>query len=311
MDIEMKNFSQQMLGRLLLAFPRTNQKYRNMIYVGALKLLSVLKLKLSIFNEILNEFVQQCLYLSISELPADMLNLNLLGENAKGYHEYIALWRNLIDMPYSLLNDETFNIESNVFESIQEDIYSEFVKQVLTTIQSLNLKLKTSTEELSRETFDVSQLSPENSKDFDLFLNLVELSKMLLLETRTDRFIRWSFVFLESVLESTTIHPLVSGFYKLIGIVVKICSDYSLFRTVGENEDSARIACGLGMELSSYILLCQVLRAFLVDLICRLSQFQDELLFSCIDLIFSCPFRIIPFRDLLPVYRKAIKIGSL
>lgn len=90
-------------------------------------------------------------------------------------------------------------------------------------------------------------LQPNIPKDFDLFLNLVEFCKLILPTTCPYLFGRWVYIFGKEIITRSNQFPLVSGFYKLLGVAMKICESQKYFKSIGKK------ATGEVMSLDTYL----------------------------------------------------------
>ena len=77
-----------------------------------------------------------------------------------------------------------------------------------------------------RDHLSFSRLFP---RIFQVFINIVELSRKLLAETPPVMFRGWVLRFGRWVVTMATKHPIVSGFYKLLGTCFKICTKCNYF----------------------------------------------------------------------------------
>jgi DNA-dependent protein kinase catalytic subunit len=73
-------------------------------------------------------------------------------------------------------------------------------------------------------------LLPSVPKDFELFLNLVEFSKLILPTNHSKLFSRWIYILARELIIKANQYPLVSGFYKLLSIALKIAEKLKYFR---------------------------------------------------------------------------------
>lgn len=302
-----------MLGRFFFVFPSLTQKVRALNYVSVVKLLIVLRSRSKFFKDLLVQSVKHLLHLSISDLPAEIRNFSAKGEVIRGYEEYSDLWKSLCDLSISSSWNEGLEYPNETLEQLQSEIHSQLISEIFMVINILNLKLLSKSEDVSADTLDVSQLIPVNQKDFDIFLNLVSLCSSILPTTRPDRMVKWSYIFIENIIDKSNTHPLVSGFYKLGSIISKICKDYKLFNSYGESNlymNSKEIAEGLGLSSRSFTLLKSLLVEFTIDVVSRITQYQDELLQSCVEFVMSCGVELLEIDRLIPVFEKAISLSQ-
>lgn len=153
------------------------------------------------------------------------------------YEDYADLWKSILDVP----SDGPWNIGlellPSALEKMQSELYESFIDNICTIINSLNLTLRGKVDDTSSETVNTSLLIPVVPKDFTLFVNLVCLSQLVLPTTRPDRLIRWSYTWAQELTEMSSKHPLVSGFQKLIHIIMNACKTFGLFEENVKSQD--------------------------------------------------------------------------
>jgi len=82
---------------------------------------------------------------------------------------------------------------------------------------------------------DIPVLDPEsgleanNCKDFQVFINLVDLMRDVFLNVDCSRFEKWIQPFSYKVISESCNKPLVSGFYKLLAVALKLCDRLHYF----------------------------------------------------------------------------------
>jgi hypothetical protein len=82
---------------------------------------------------------------------------------------------------------------------------------------------------------DVPVLDPEsgleanNRKDFQVFINLVDLMKDIFLNVDCSHFENWIQQFCYQVISESSQKPLVSGFYKLLTVALQLCDQLGYF----------------------------------------------------------------------------------
>ena len=70
-----------------------------------------------------------------------------------------------------------------------------------------------------------------------MFINLVELIGVLLVDVHVDCFRQWVFLFGKNIVRFSSRLPLVSGFYKILDIIMVICDKINFFVGVNEFND--------------------------------------------------------------------------
>eukprot|EP00808_Paulinella_micropora_P005923 g448.t1 len=229
------------------------------------------------------------------------------------------------------------------------------------------------TQSISQETLDMVEWTehhtPAVPKDFRLFLNMTSFVQFFLLAKDVTKasstaqeseeenpeqkelhrtfkltawFIDWLLIFCQQVIEQAFKHPKVSGWNKLIAVVLLVCQRHDYFKSctpdmherkiVGleaefsvktEGEDTAvkmevdEQAAGTAASKSGYVKdpnLVQVhalLRMHLQQVLVQLRQQTDELLFSGIQLVLSAPLEVLELPRMVPALSKAFVLGRV
>jgi DNA-dependent protein kinase catalytic subunit len=89
---------------------------------------------------------------------------------------------------------------------------------------------------------DVPVLDPEsgleanNHKDFQVFINLVDLMKDIFMNIDCILFEKWIHPFCSQVISESSRQPLISGFYKLLTVALQLCDQLDYFKVSGRVE---------------------------------------------------------------------------
>jgi len=89
---------------------------------------------------------------------------------------------------------------------------------------------------------DVPVLDPEsgleanNPKDFQVFINLVDLMKDIFMNVDCMPFEKWIHPFCYQVISESSRQPLISGFYKLLTVALQLCDQLDYFSVSGSVE---------------------------------------------------------------------------
>jgi len=89
---------------------------------------------------------------------------------------------------------------------------------------------------------DVPVLDPEsgleanNRKDFQVFINLVDLMKDIFMNVDCIQFEKWIQPFCYQVISESSRQPLISGFYKLLTVALQLCDQLDYFNVSGSVE---------------------------------------------------------------------------
>ncbi|XP_023586416.1 DNA-dependent protein kinase catalytic subunit isoform X2 [Trichechus manatus latirostris] len=234
--------------------------------------------------------------------------------------DYLDLFRSLMScdqMMDSLLAEEAFLLVNSSLQNLNHLIYDEFIKSVLKIVEKLDLTLeKQNAGEQEDEneatgawvipTSDpAANLRPAKPQDFSAFINLVEFCREILPEKHMEFFEPWVYSFAyELILQSVRL-PLISGFYKLLTVIVRNAKKMKYFAGISpkslkhSSEDAEKYSCfalfvKFGKEVSV-----------------KMKQYKDELLASCLTFVLSLPHDIIEIdmRAYVPALQMAFKLG--
>ncbi|XP_067836012.1 DNA-dependent protein kinase catalytic subunit isoform X2 [Heptranchias perlo] len=236
------------------------------------------------------------------------------------YKDYLDLFRSLLDcgkMKESGLVDETFQMINSPLKSLNQLLYDEFIKSVLKIIEKLDLTVDKQNQNEEGGSGDINSsiviptsdpaanLQPTKPKDFTAFINLVEFCGELLLEKHTDFFEQWVYRFGHELILRSTQFPLVSGFYKLLSVTMKIAKTIKYFEGVSTKTQKQ---CPKNPEKFACFAL---FGKFGKEVAIRMKQYKDELLASCLTFVLSLPHDIIEcdVKTFIPALQIAFKLG--
>ncbi|KAF3703361.1 DNA-dependent protein kinase catalytic subunit [Channa argus] len=163
--------------------------------------------------------------------------------------------------------DGAFESQNSAVVSLSRLLYDELVKSILRIVEKLDLSVQkvTTGDEDPRDAAHVlpstdptAHLLPSKVKDFTAFINLVDFCSELLLTKHVEYFQSWMYPLSHELILHSIRNPLVSGFYKLLSVTMKIAK---------------RI---------KYYQVCV-----------RTKQYKDELLASCLTFILSLHHNIV------------------
>ncbi|MBN3311515.1 PRKDC kinase, partial [Atractosteus spatula] len=235
------------------------------------------------------------------------------------YRDYLDLFRSLLDC--DLLKDfgfleGVFESQSASLQSLNRLLYDELVKSVLKIIEKLDLSVQKQNPDEPEES-DVSSgvvipssdptahLLPSKPKDFTAFINLVEFCSELLLKKHIEFFEQWVYPLGHEIILQSTRFPLVSGFYKLLSVAMKIAKKIKYFKGVSPKsfqpnpQDPEKYAC------------FALFAKFGKEVSVRMKQYKDELLASCLTFVLSLHHDIVALdiKAYVPALQTALKLG--
>ncbi|EDO34282.1 predicted protein [Nematostella vectensis] len=321
------------LERLIIvlfeSFPRLSKSAKYLCHKALVKMLINISAKGSVLKNFLSEVVYQGLIRTCShpvlldEGPDVDKQVGVVTGSRSDqvtFKDYLPLWEHMLDKTkfkmYLLFQSLSLSdIEKR--ESLHELVYDELVGAILRIIHKLDLtstkhgqqdlQVRDQPQEEQEETTSdpVAGLQPRVQKDFLVFINLVDFCKALLPGQSTDSFGRWVYVFGRDLIVSSSRFPVVSGFYKLLEVCMKICKRLRFFQYEVTADD---------MEIvdTSDCTNCFILfRKFIKEVLIKMKQFKEDLLSSCLSLVLSLPYEIVAVdvAAIVPALELTFKLG--
>uniref|UniRef100_A0A8C3EIM9 DNA-dependent protein kinase catalytic subunit n=1 Tax=Corvus moneduloides TaxID=1196302 RepID=A0A8C3EIM9_CORMO len=212
--------------------------------------------------------------------------------------------------------DANFLTENAQLQSLSRLLYDELIKSILKIIEKLDLTVqKLDVSEQGENAGDsalvgpssdpASNLQPTKPIDFIAFINLVEFCRVILPEKHVEYFHPWVYSFGYELIIYSTRLPLISGFYKLLSVTMKIAKRIKYFE--GVSPRSLR-RCPEDPEKSSCFALFE---KFGKEVAAKMKQYKDELLASCLIFLLSLPHDIVmlDIKAYIPALQNAFKLG--
>ncbi|KAJ3289778.1 hypothetical protein HK104_007244 [Borealophlyctis nickersoniae] len=259
----------------------------------------------------------QALVLTCTDAPGR--EANVVGDAEAGmpepaYKDYMYFWDSLFDE-----SNFVFSASPEEVEPFLVTIYDQIISAILRLPPNLNLTTIEVDEDTAKTVIDipssgdVAKLRAENPKDFAIFVNFVDFCQAFLPRVRQKDFVRWIHIVGEEWVRQSSKYPLVSGFYKLVGLCLHICQSVGYFDEVikpglgasreGLEEELRDTATG--PQKSSYVLFTKYIREIAI----RMHQYKDDLLASCLRLVLSSPRELISVADIVQPMQIALKLG--
>ncbi|ESO96748.1 hypothetical protein LOTGIDRAFT_143667, partial [Lottia gigantea] len=305
--------------------PMLNEKMHFMATKSVIHVLLALMCKGSVFNQVLSGVVYQSvirtcshpIVLETEQTDDDTLYNVDVEKQSISYKSYLNIWNLLMDSPeIKVVLFESFALF--ILTQLTDALYNELMNSVIKVLNKLDLTSTTSTElteqmdeastsggDVTMETDDVSadptsSVHASKPKDFQVFINLVDFCRELLPNKHINLFENWIFTFSHNIILLSTQNPLVSGFYKLLALCMKISNKLAYFQVNESNEQEKQKAV-------CYLLI----KKFSKEVLVRMKQYQDDLLAACLTLILSLPKEIITEQmiDVVPAIQVALTLG--
>ncbi|KAL9649605.1 hypothetical protein ABK040_003282 [Willaertia magna] len=360
-DSWVMDYLEKITGILFLVYPKQYlfPKYKYANYCALVKLLVALYLKRDALNVFLDRIVFQGITLTISSSQSlvsyqDNSENNNSLEKTNLYEEYLDLWYNLLNPKNIKLANWNYPwTELSLSEEIQEHLHSILYDKIVEVSMQMISKfdLRCSVTNLTASTTNMTEvisstatdaLIPTNTKDFELFLNLIEFLKRFLKDCKPKHFLRWNFVFSKLLIEKSKHYSYVSGFYKLLSVAMKISEKYDYFEGINEHtivvtatnikeEEISQQSAGtmeiddntievndekvlmdklftvdFGTRVNCFNLLMRFVKENVIQ---RLHEFKGELLTSCIKFVLSMPKTFIDLKYWVNPLKLSFELG--
>ncbi|XP_037550083.1 DNA-dependent protein kinase catalytic subunit [Nematolebias whitei] len=231
-------------------------------------------------------------------------------------HSYLPLYKELLDcdcLKDSGFLDGAFESQNASLGSLSRLLYNELVKSILRIVEKLDLSVQKITGE---ETPDDSahalpssdptaHLLPNKVKDFTAFINLVDFCSELLLNKHVEYFHSWMYPLSHELILHSIRNPLVSGFYKLLSVTMKIAKRMKYFQGVGLRSSAS--PQGDTVKSACFALFSK----FGKEVCVRMKQYKDELLASCLTFVLSLHHNIVALniKAYCPALETALRLG--
>ncbi|XP_059900479.1 DNA-dependent protein kinase catalytic subunit [Gadus macrocephalus] len=230
--------------------------------------------------------------------------------------DYLDLYRSLLDcdrLKDSGFLDGAFECQNSALISLSRLLYDEVIKAILRIVEKLDLSVQkvTTGEEgpddvntVVLESSDpTAHLMPNKVKDFTAFINLVDFCSALLLSTHAEYFEPWVYPLSHQLILHSIRNPLVSGFYRLLAVSMKMSQRIQYYQGVGTSTASSVEP----VKTNCFALLAK----FGKEVCLRMKQYKDELLASCLTFALSLHHSMVALdiKAYCPALEAALKLG--
>uniref|UniRef100_A0A3B5QIU8 DNA-dependent protein kinase catalytic subunit n=1 Tax=Xiphophorus maculatus TaxID=8083 RepID=A0A3B5QIU8_XIPMA len=227
---------------------------------------------------------------------------------------YLPLYKGLLDCDQLKVEFYgAFLSQNAALGSVSRLLYDELVKSILRIVEKLDLSVQkiATGEEAPDDAAHVlpssdptANLLPNKIKDFTAFINLVDFCSELLLNTHVEYFQSWMYPLSHELILHSIRNPLVSGFYKLLSVGMKIAKRIKYYQVIfpfsaSTQDDTVRSAC------------FALFSKFGKEVCVRMKQYKDELLASCLTFVLSLHHNIVALdmKAYSPALETALRLG--
>ncbi|XP_064600499.1 DNA-dependent protein kinase catalytic subunit-like [Liolophura sinensis] len=333
---------ERLLVLMIENYPNVHRKIQFLCSLSILRVLLAVQPKGATYSQLLAGTVYQGVIRMCSHPVAlDTSQTDqLTGELPEGdrvvrqisYKDYLSLWSAMLDCPSSKdLAKSGIGIEERT--TLAEGLHDELVMSVLKMLNKLDLSSSAQhgeqpeaglseesgmTSEADQPTAELTTADPlsgihaNKPKDFQLFINLVEFSRDLFPGKHYSCFKKWVFPFGYAIILQSTKLPLVSGFYKLLAMCMKISTKLDLFKGSSESDSSTMEVDQDPAQTNTQTKTCFLLFSkFAKEVLVRMKQFRDDLLAACLSFILALPKEIVitQILDIIPAIQTAFTLG--
>ncbi|XP_076335270.1 DNA-dependent protein kinase catalytic subunit-like isoform X2 [Tachypleus tridentatus] len=309
-------------------YPRLADVHHFLTYRSIIKTLLAFAPKKSIFKRFLGNIIYQglirtCSHPVVAEVEARKDEIETYDPRQITYQSYLGLWHAILDIVNSKLPElGTLQVSLAERQSLAENIYDEIIQAIFAVLKKLDLSSSENTvyNEVNTDQVPVEE---ENSvigrqdgwpKDHQVFINVVDFTRDLLLKKHLNYFEKWVYTFGMEVIEHATRSPHISGFYKLATVCLKICSRIKYFKNINtllrpKECESMQVDDPFQNER---ILSFKLFSKFARDAVISLQQYKDDLLASCLHLVLSLPSEIVlsEISHLVPSLECTFQLGA-
>ncbi|XP_061175418.1 DNA-dependent protein kinase catalytic subunit-like [Saccostrea echinata] len=314
-------------------FPTIHQKQHFVAVKSLLWVLITLMPKGEVFSQVLSGFVYQMLIRTCSHPPVieteDMTESSQSEQmgNKVTYKDFIEMWDTLFNSP-RIKEFSVADISVEMRLALTEEIYNKLIESLLKMLGKLDLTSQSSTEVAQQQEGssaddpqDVSSdplhgMQPSKPKDFQIFINLVDFCREVLPEKHYGMFEKWMFLFCHTLILQSTEKPLVSGYYKLLAVCMKIANKLNYFQGMVslspvKKEVKMEVDSDQKTDIHQKATCFQLIQKFTKEVLVRMKQYKDDLLAACLTFILTLPKEIVSeqMSSVVPAIQLTLSIG--
>uniref|UniRef100_A0A667XXZ0 DNA-dependent protein kinase catalytic subunit n=1 Tax=Myripristis murdjan TaxID=586833 RepID=A0A667XXZ0_9TELE len=302
------------------SFPQHSEKMQTACCRSILKVLVAMASKGPVLWSFISSVVHQGLIRVCSKpimLSEDSNQIRTGKWKVPSSQDYLDLYKNLLDcdqLKDSGFLDGAFESQNSALASLSRLLYDDVIKSIVCIVEKLDLSVQkvTAAEEGHDDVSCVvlpssdptSHLMPSKVKDFTAFINLVDFCSELLLNKHMEYFQPWIFPLSHELILHSIRNPLVSGFYKLLAVSMKIANRIQYFQVMSTplkflTSETVKSAC------------FALISKFGKEVCVRMKQYKDELLASCLMFVLSLHHSIVALdiKAYCPALEAALKLG--
>ncbi|KAK7506702.1 hypothetical protein BaRGS_00002177 [Batillaria attramentaria] len=312
---------ERLLVVLLENIPKIHRPFHFTCLKAILHLLLALQTKGNTFLKVLSGFVYQGLIRTCSHLvvtdteeqedegtsEADLMVKRIT------YKDFLELWSGLLESAkIKELAKENVGLAER--HQLTQALYDELMTAILKGGEAKGDGGGGEMEPLSAD--PIHGVEANRPMDFQVFINLVDFCRDLLVPKHFELFEKWVFTFTHTIIVQSTQFPLVSGFYKLLAVTMKIANKINYFKSFAEDkaddgEEKMDVEEGGGEGQKQKSITFLLISKFSKEVLVRMKQYRDDLLASCLTLILALPKEIIALQmdKIVPAIQLTFSMG--
>ncbi|KAJ3652171.1 hypothetical protein Zmor_018159 [Zophobas morio] len=220
--------------------------------------------------------VWSCSHQHVSE--ADILEKGTPG--VLTVKNYFKMWRKLLRHKF-----DKMGICSDNRIDILTKIINKLMKTLLVLIDKLNVSIVLN--EAAEAATDIqSAYKVAEANDFAIFLNVVDFYQKIFEEVDPSNLKQWASKLIRCLVDKCKKFPLISGFYKLLSFILKVCNKINYF-------DESRSSVVQDVQMCN-----STLTIFANSILSKTQEYKADLLIACLQVLLQYPIVII--RKILP-----------
>jgi len=143
--------------------------------------------------------------------------------------DYILLWSNLLNLN-EFKELSRIGVNMNEKKKLVQILYDEIIESILKIMKKLDLNaIKIDNE--NESTFNPNgSLKATRPRDFEILVNLVDFSRELLMQKHFNLFEKWIYRFSKEIIQLSSAHSHIGGFYRLNTLCMKISIKIDFFK---------------------------------------------------------------------------------
>ncbi|KAJ3415636.1 hypothetical protein HDV05_004512 [Chytridiales sp. JEL 0842] len=236
------------VGYMLVNFKRIRTRVKYYVSSSVIDLFSGLHQKNPSIANHWRRIVYQALVLTCSNFDEfrDVVEDNVDISSQPTYVEYMPFWETVYKTA-----EETKDIN---FRIVSID---GVMQSILELPSNLNLTIVDATDKTVLDaTMAVidTNLEAQMPKDFNIFIDYVTFCETFLSRLNQVDFSRWFPILVQRLLSASSQNPLVSGYYKLLAVILQLADKYKAFEDVLRDDDAMEVFSSSARDMKHQIL---------------------------------------------------------